>query len=327
MEDDKFKLNNSMASMLSLANAPPLPSLPYTTTSTSPAITQHFTTFKTTTSPSAHQQANNAATFAITVVSCSSETEDHPCSNILELNSDSVWISQEGLPQEFIVKISHPASNTATAAAIPIVSNSKAVDYETSANNTISVIGWNCAKKYVNNPRHIEVFVATNNEPDTSYKLWASLTARENEGIHLFSITPIDKSYSYIKFKITETFGGSRVFLNRIYLLNKRPDEQSLNNLSPQKNQTLLSPNTVKSPATTIVSASQQQQRSPSVFPSIVDDFHDISQDLSDEELDNQDRISLSDVDTSAHNTSININTTNRSLNVRLIKIFVFGIV
>lgn len=141
---------------------------------------------------------NEKQMFDMRVVSCSSASPEHPCGNILESNSDSLWISEPGIPQEFVLKVQYKQPP-------------KTQIYPNE--NNIRVLGWSCYKQYVNNPKTMEISIAREDSSlahdRETFTRWATLTALENAGTHLFSVTQIEGDPIFIKFKITETFGGA----------------------------------------------------------------------------------------------------------------------
>ncbi|KAL9643452.1 hypothetical protein ABK040_010067 [Willaertia magna] len=130
------------------------------------------------------------------VISQTSEQEGYKCENVLLDSNEEIWMSDAGLPQEFVLRVN--------------------------CNSTIKIAGWYCHKRYVFNPRKIRMYISK--EKEGPFIQWASLKTEENVGLHLFKLKPIPQDFSYYKFEIVETFGGNRVYLNKLYLLTELPD-------------------------------------------------------------------------------------------------------
>ncbi|KAF0985090.1 hypothetical protein FDP41_000129 [Naegleria fowleri] len=130
------------------------------------------------------------------VVSSSSEQEDYPCESILSEEEDEIWISEVGLPQECII-------------LLPPHSFS------------IGCVGWYCKKRYVFNPKKIKMYISR--EKEGPFIHWSSLRAEENVSFHLFEIQSIPSDFCYFKFSVTDTFGGNRVYLNKLLVMKEMP--------------------------------------------------------------------------------------------------------
>ncbi|EFC46363.1 predicted protein [Naegleria gruberi] len=160
------------------------------------------------------------------IVSRTTEQEDYPCNSILaDDEEDEIWITDVGLPQDCTIQVplhSYP----------------------------VSCVGWYCKKRYVFNPKKIKLFISRSR--DGPFIHWSSLRAEENTSLHLFSIQSIPADFSFFKFSVSETFGGNRVYLNKIFILRDMPSSvpenteiRSINDClreSPTKSPTSFSP-------------------------------------------------------------------------------------
>ncbi|KAG2381697.1 hypothetical protein C9374_006081 [Naegleria lovaniensis] len=157
------------------------------------------------------------------IVSSSSEQEDYPCNSILSEEEDDIWISEVGLPQECIIQLPPHAYS-------------------------VGCVGWFCKKRYVFNPKKIKMFISR--ERDGPFIHWSSLRAEENVSYHLFEIQSIPSDFCYFKFSVTDTFGGNRVYLNKVFVMKELPSVLPPNSEAKTSAETLkesltLSPNPI----------------------------------------------------------------------------------
>ena len=138
------------------------------------------------------------------IIKSSSEVSDCSITNVLEENSSSIWISNEELPQEIIINLSH----------------SFLKEYP----KKLCAIGIYCWHAYPTNPKLVEILVSKNNDNnfisfgnfDLCLKPGRQLLQLDEENDTNFLKT--EKNNYFIKIIIKETYGDKRTYINNIYL-------------------------------------------------------------------------------------------------------------
>ena len=138
------------------------------------------------------------------IIKSSSEVNDCSITNVLEDNSNSIWISTEELPQEIIINLSHSFLKE-----YPI---------------KLTAIGIYCWHAYPSNPKLVEILVSKNNDNnfisfgnfDLCLKPGRQLLQLDEENDTNFLIT--ENNNFFIKIIIKETYGDKKTYINNIYL-------------------------------------------------------------------------------------------------------------
>ncbi|EAR94425.2 hypothetical protein TTHERM_00046540 (macronuclear) [Tetrahymena thermophila SB210] len=154
----------------------------------------------------------------------------HP-QNLLNSVRSTIWMSEEGLPQSVVVDLSNLQQKP----------------------RYFKCVGFDCWHDYSTNPAVIEISVSTDG---SNFVTWATLRAELKAGVQLFSIDNLGKRYNFIKFNVKETHGASKVYMNRLYILEDNPLVK-LNKLSNLTQQSLVHQTEVISPTNKNMSISQ----------------------------------------------------------------------
>lgn len=129
------------------------------------------------------------------LVDFSSEIKNCVAANVLNTDLSKLWLTEEGLPQWICISLS---------------------DLANKSDVVIRTIGWQCWHPYTTNPRTVTVHVSSDG---SKFKVWDTFTAAQFKGTQLFCCAPISTSiYPYIAFEVTQTFGGTQTYLNRVYM-------------------------------------------------------------------------------------------------------------
>ena len=130
------------------------------------------------------------------LIDFSSEIEGCEAENVLNPKLNSIWLTEEGLPQWFCLSLSG-------------IQNVRDV--------VIRTVGWHCWHPYSTNPKVVTLHVS----PDGSkFKRWDSFRATApQKGTQLFCCAPISSAvYPFLAFEVTEVFGGNQTYMNRLFL-------------------------------------------------------------------------------------------------------------
>ena len=142
------------------------------------------------------------------ILKVSSEKTGCPVTNILSPESKSVWLSEEGLPQEIIIDLSS------------LISPPK----------EINCIGIYCWHAYPTNPKLLEISVSSNN---IQYNTLGNYDLCLKPGTQLLDIDPLSpEDVKYLRLVIKETFSGKRTYINNIYLYETMPSDEEINNFN-----------------------------------------------------------------------------------------------
>ncbi|KAL4471680.1 hypothetical protein ABPG74_008573 [Tetrahymena malaccensis] len=146
----------------------------------------------------------------------------HP-QNLLNSIRSNIWMSEEGLPQSVVVDLTNLQERP----------------------RYFKCVGFDCWHDYSTNPAVIEISVSTDG---SNFVTWATLRAELKAGVQLFSIDNLGKRYNFIKYNVKETHGASKVYMNRLYILEDNPLVK-LNKLSNLTQQSLVHQTEVISPS------------------------------------------------------------------------------
>ncbi|CAG9310378.1 unnamed protein product [Blepharisma stoltei] len=135
------------------------------------------------------------------IIGCSSSRSSCNVSNILTNKPRRLWVSAEGLPQEFTLDLSQLDSYP----------------------SQYTCFGWYCWHSYTSNPSVVDLYVSKDNQ---TFKKWTTLSAKLSSSPQYFSIDPIQPSYKYIKVVVKETFGASNTYINQVFLFDRIPHVQ-----------------------------------------------------------------------------------------------------
>ena len=144
--------------------------------------------------------ANNAKISFVTSqkIGCSIE-------NILNEDPKSIWLSEDGLPQEIIIDLT-------SLSAYP---------------THIECIGIYCWHAYQTNPKLIEISISSNG---TKYSSLGNFDLCLKPGTQLFDIdTHSINEIQYLKLTIKETFSGCRTYINNVIMYEKMPSDNEIN--------------------------------------------------------------------------------------------------
>ncbi|EGR27005.1 hypothetical protein IMG5_203170 [Ichthyophthirius multifiliis] len=130
----------------------------------------------------------------VQILNCTSFSQQCIPQNLLNQHKNSIWLSEEGLPQSFILDLKNIQQRP----------------------RFFKSIGFYCWHDYSTNPAVIEISVSLEG---TKFITWVIIRAELKAGIQLFSIDPLGKRYNYIKFTVKETFGGTSAQCNGRYIL------------------------------------------------------------------------------------------------------------
>ena len=139
------------------------------------------------------------------IIQSSSEVNECPITNILEDNSNLIWISSEELPQEITLNLSRSFFK----------------EYP----KKLKALGIYCWHAYPTNPKLVEILISKNNDNNFisfgNFDLCLKpgkqlLQLDENENNKNFLIT--ENNNYIIKLIIKETYGDKRTYINNIYL-------------------------------------------------------------------------------------------------------------
>ena len=137
-----------------------------------------------------------SAELGTTLVDFSSEVADCEAQNVLESSMNSIWLTEEGIPQWFCLSLAQ---------------------IQKTRDIVIRTVGWHCWHPYTTNPHVVTVHVSSDG---SKFKQWDTFQAASPQrGTQLFCCAPISASiYPFIAFEVTETFGGNQTYLNRLFL-------------------------------------------------------------------------------------------------------------
>ena len=126
--------------------------------------------------------------------------------NILNEEPKSIWLSEDGLPQEIIIDLT---SLTITP-------------------SQINCIGIYCWHAYQTNPKLIEISISQNGSKFSSL---GNFDLVLKPGTQLFDIDTLSiDEVQYLKLTIKETFNGDRTYLNNVLMYEKMPSNDEINN-------------------------------------------------------------------------------------------------
>ena len=137
-----------------------------------------------------------SAELGTSLVDFSSQVNDCEAQNVLESSMNSIWLTEEGLPQWFCLSLQN---------------------IQKSRDVVIRTVGWHCWHPYTTNPQIVTVHVSSDG---SKFKQWDTFKAASPQrGTQLFCCAPISASiYPFLAFEVTETFGGNQTYLNRLFL-------------------------------------------------------------------------------------------------------------
>ena len=154
------------------------------------------------------------------IVDVSSEIEGCLAENALNNQLNSIWLTEEGLPQWICislakVKINNNNSNNHN-------NNHKQDDDDDNENNNVVIktVGWYCWHQYKTNPKIVTIHVSADG---SKFKPWDTFTASmSSKEAQLFCCAPISTNiYPYVAIEVTETFGGNQTYMNEIFLYSE----------------------------------------------------------------------------------------------------------
>jgi len=129
------------------------------------------------------------------VVSSSSHAHGCLASNLLNSNPRKLWLSKEGLPQDFTIDLT-----------------------ELREKRVFECFGWSCWHAYSSNPSVVELYLGQENK----FVKWATLYSELRPGAQYFAIDPVD-NWDYLKVVVTNTFGASKTYMNQVFLFDEVP--------------------------------------------------------------------------------------------------------
>lgn len=152
------------------------------------------------------------------LIDFSSEIEGCEASNVLDSHLPHIWLSEEGVPQWLCISLG---------------------ELEDKRNICIRTVGWHCSNPYTTNPKQVTIHVSADG---AKFKVWDTFNSIHSNkgnyfnyffyiifltnfiftkhlGTHLFCCAPISISiYPFIALEVTETFGGTQTYMNRVYM-------------------------------------------------------------------------------------------------------------
>jgi hypothetical protein len=133
------------------------------------------------------------------VVFQTSETRGCSARNLLNDNPKRLWLSESGLPQEIIVKVSESLDN-------PLL---------------FRYFGWLCWHSYKSNPAVVEL---ASSEDCTEWKKLGTFKGKPKSGHNFFQIEIGD--VRFVKITVVETFGAANTYMNQVFMVEE-PVEDS----------------------------------------------------------------------------------------------------
>eukprot|EP01006_Ploeotia_vitrea_P027711 TRINITY_DN60484_c0_g1_i1.p1 TRINITY_DN60484_c0_g1~~TRINITY_DN60484_c0_g1_i1.p1 ORF type:complete len:691 (+),score=31.79 TRINITY_DN60484_c0_g1_i1:58-2130(+) len=130
------------------------------------------------------------------VVSVSSEVEDSNCtaSNLLIDDTSKLWLAKEPPPQSITISIKTP-------------------------HPPLGYFGWHCWHNFTTNPKKVQVFSNTELSDDSTWECCLSAEAYPGSGTQMYELhTKIPENHGFLRISLLENFGGSLVYMNRLYL-------------------------------------------------------------------------------------------------------------
>jgi hypothetical protein len=137
--------------------------------------------------------------YGVRLVDYSSEMMDCEANNVLDNKMNTIWLSDEALPQWLCLSL---------------------VNLHNVRNVVLRTIGWHCWHPYSTNPKVVVLHVSADG---SKFKQWDTFYASgPQKGSQLFCCAPISCAlYPFLAFEITEVFGGNQTYLNRLYLYSE----------------------------------------------------------------------------------------------------------
>lgn len=134
--------------------------------------------------------------------------------------TQSLWLSGEGLPQTLLVDISSLRQRPAL----------------------LKSFGWLCWKAFNSNPAVVELAASADGK---EFEELGVLLGKEVAGPQFFPIRPVRRDHTFLRLVIRETFGGTKTYMNQVFLLEEmpgtttQPDPQELKSLLKRQLSTL----------------------------------------------------------------------------------------
>lgn len=137
--------------------------------------------------------------YGVSLVDYSSEMMECEANNVLDSKINTIWLSDEGLPQWLCISL---------------------VNLHNVRNIVLRTIGWHCWHPYSTNPKVVILHVSADG---SKFKQWDTFYATgPQKGSQLFCCAPISCAlYPFLAFEITEVFGGNQTYMNRLYLYSE----------------------------------------------------------------------------------------------------------
>ena len=160
------------------------------------------------------------------IVDVSSEIEGCLAENALNNQLNSIWLTEEGLPQWICISLAKVTlnnnnnnnNNHSSSSSSNINSNKQ--DNQENENVIIRTVGWYCWHEYQTNPKVVTIHVSADG---SKFKPWDTFTASmSSKEAQLFCCAPISTNiYPYLAIEVTETFGGNQTYMNEIFLYSE----------------------------------------------------------------------------------------------------------
>ena len=145
------------------------------------------------------------STLGAQLVDFSSELEGCEACHVLDELTSSIWLSNDESSSQWLC-----------LSLLNLVDNNGQYR-DMKQDVVIRTVGWHCWQSYSTNPRKVTIHVSHDCQ---KFKYWDTFYAdRQRRGSQLFCCDPIRVSiYPFIVFEITESFGASQIYMNRVFL-------------------------------------------------------------------------------------------------------------
>ena len=146
-----------------------------------------------------------SSTLGAQLVDFSSELEGCEACHVLNELTSSIWLSNDESSSQWLC-----------LSLLNLVHNNGQY-HDIKQDVVVRTVGWHCWQSYSTNPRKVTIHVSHDCQ---KFKYWDTFYAdRQRRGSQLFCCDPIRVSiYPFIVFEITESFGASQIYMNRIFL-------------------------------------------------------------------------------------------------------------
>ena len=144
------------------------------------------------------------------VVAASSELDGCVASNCLSEALEELWLSAPGMPQWVTLELTCHAHEE----------------------NELSFFSWTCWHCYTTNPRCLELWTSASGMDGTFMRHGNTIVAEAAAGQQLHLVQPpirvggSRKTCLYVRVVVVETFGGDKVYINRLQLLTRGEVQQ-----------------------------------------------------------------------------------------------------